>query len=155
MEDVTPEGGLVPGDPAWCVKIVPRATTGASLFFTYGSGQKTLQRFNANTGAVTTLLADESSFPNYPSVVSLHDRLFINLLDGSQRELSYISDGTVEGTRPIKTGNRNLYGVDPRISIMYRGEMYTSGYSGSNPRTGAIIGSVLYKFLLPVGPVAE
>lgn len=156
MQDITPEDGLVAGDPTWCLDILPQVTSGASLFFTHRASPRTLQRFNANTGAVTTVLAADAPFER--GMYFLHNRLFFTLVrpagEYSKTEL-WVSDGTTAGTTSVSAGGRPLLGADPRRSILHQGEMYTEAYTKLNSRSGAVSGNGVYRFPIPVGPVSD
>jgi hypothetical protein len=156
-ENVTPPSGLIPGVADWCGKVIPRVTSGSSLFFSTDSDRKTLRRFNVETGEVSTVFSSSASF-GHNAMYFLYGRLFFRLertLGEFNATELYVSDGTAAGTRQIKVGKKPLLGAEPARSLWYDDELFIHGFTSIDLRTGRLGERGLYRIDLPVGEIIE
>ena len=133
-----------------CLGNSAMAVIGSSIFFGDPINSASLMRLNLRTSERTQLL-------NATGLVRLFavrgGRLYFNVSAPQGGDWFYVSDGTPEGTVPIKHRGRTLRGVEFEGAVEHKGSLFFPAYT--RLRGENILDYGLYRFEPPVGPVAD
>ncbi len=139
-QDITSALGPMPTDRTWCLNFNGQ-TSGDSLFFVHPEDTKKLLRLDLTTLALTPVTTADGAIRG---LWPFQGRLYFRVSDKPHFDKIYVTDGTTAGTSQITVKGRPLRGVVMSTAVIYRDEVYVTGFTRTNGEN--ILDFGIYRF---------